>query len=84
MSMYPSICGGIGIRGDKGEPGSIINSWKGPWDLNALYGAGDLVLHEGSVYILVPEPMALQPAALPEPPLAPWQLFVQGGSGGED
>lgn len=81
--MYPSICGGIGVRGDKGESGGVLNSWAGVWDPDALYEAGDLVLYEGSVYVLVPEPTAFRYASLPKPPLSPWQLFVQRGLDGD-
>lgn len=80
MSMYPSVCGGYGIPGPAGPPGSVLDAWRGVWQEFGTYSPGDLVHHQGSVYLLV-QPSNIPPefyAFYPEPPEAPWELFVAG------
>lgn len=97
MSIYPSVCGGYGVRGDKGDPGpagppgrdgvdgTILNTWRGTWVSTLSYLPGDLVEHEGSVYLLGPGPSIPSFYALissPEPPEAPWEMFARRGKDG--
>lgn len=90
MSIYPSVCGGYGVAGPKGDPGedgSLLNSWRGEWDPDVTYLPGDLVSFEGSVWIYtgdlsVPGVYSAFPTAAP-PPDDPWELFVERGAQGE-
>jgi hypothetical protein len=94
MSTYPSVCGGYGVAGPKGDPGedgTLLDSWRGEWDPDITYLPGDLVSFEGSVWIYVGDlsvPSAYAatvylagPSAAP--PDDPWELFVERGAQGE-
>lgn len=70
MSIFPSVCGGYGIRGDKGESGQGI-FFQGPWDAEGDYIAGDMVTTDEGIFIAtdtVPAGVA--------PPDDPWSLLV--------
>jgi len=79
MTLNPSVCGGYGIPG---PPGSMMNSWQGTWSPGQFYTLGDLVEHEGSVYLYGPDESSL-PVYGAEPPEHPWQLFARRGSDGD-
>lgn len=94
---YPVNCGGYLPKGDPGPPGppgSVLNSWRGPWSAAMTYVPGDLVYHDGSVYLygnVAPYSSAGGPLfgeqqvayVEPEPPDAPWELFARRGSDGD-
>lgn len=95
---YPAQCGGYLPKGDPGPPGppgSVLNSWRGPWSADMTYAPGDLVYHDGSVYLYgnaTPYSSAGGPLfaeqqvayTQPEPPDAPWELFARRGSDGDN
>lgn len=70
--------GSQGERGPAGEAGvdGLGFTWRGAFDEQVQYTAGDVVGFQGSAYI------ATQPAAYPDvPPGAPWEVVARGGAG---
>lgn len=71
MTTFPSVCGGYGIRGDKGEPGQGI-FFQGPWDASESYIPGDMVTDDDGIFIAVEE---IAPGTPPGED-ASWRLLV--------
>lgn len=70
MSIFPSVCGGYGIRGDKGDPGQGI-FFQGPWNPEEEYTAGDMVATDEGIFIATGDTQAAV-----SPPEDPWQLLI--------
>lgn len=70
MSTFPSLCGGYGIRGDKGETGQGV-FFQGFWDSGEEYTAGDMVTTDEGIFIASVD----VPAGV-SPPDDLWQLLV--------
>lgn len=63
-----SVYGGYGVAG---SPGRLIDAWRGVWNSTGRYVRGDLVSHDNSLYLAAGDPAGT------EPPLPPWQVFVE-------
>ena len=71
MTTFPSVCGGYGIRGDKGDPGQGI-FFQGPWDASESYIPGDMVTDDDGIFIAVE---AIAPGTPPGEDTS-WRLLV--------
>lgn len=70
MSVFPSVCGGYGIRGDKGESGPGVY-FQGAWSPTEEYATGDMVTTSDGIFIT-----SEGVASGVEPPIEPWRLLV--------
>ena len=63
-----------------GPPGTVLDTWKGEWEVATPYVASDLVGHLGSSYLALVADTGTEPGTAE----GIWALFAEAGSDGSD
>ena len=48
--IYTALIGSVGVQGEQGPPGGVTQ-WNGAWTIATNYVAGDIVIHNGVIYV---------------------------------
>jgi hypothetical protein len=63
-----------------GPPGTVLDTWRGEWEITTPYLASDLVGHLGSSYLALVDDTGTEPGT----DEGIWALFAEAGSDGSD